>query len=159
MMKTAESSKTDSVLRQLAALRHMTLDQLRDEWRALNGAEPPPYTNDFLRKRLAYRLQELAHGGLPADERTRLGALLKDRGFDCMGIQTRPIKRAKDLPPPGTRLIREWNGGRHEVTVTQTGFEFEGRRYRSLSAIAKAITGTHWNGCAFFGLRTRKQQE
>ena len=158
-MTTAESSKTGAILRQLAALRHMTLDQLRDEWRVLNGTEPPPYKTGFLRKRLSYRLQELAYGGLPEDEITRMGALLKDRGYDGIGIQKRPVKRTKDLPPPGTRLIREWNGGRHEVTVTQTGFEYAGRWYRSLSAIAKAITGTHWNGFAFFGLRTRKQQE
>jgi hypothetical protein len=59
----------------------------------------------------------------------------------------------------GTRLVREWNGRRYEVTVVPGGFVFEGRRYRSLTAITKAITGTHWNGRAFFGLRNNGRKE
>jgi hypothetical protein len=60
-------------------------------------------------------------------------------------------------PTPGTRLVREWNGQRHEVTAVEGGFEYNGRKHRSLSAIAKAITGAHWSGPQFFGLRTPKE--
>jgi hypothetical protein len=63
------------------------------------------------------------------------------------------------MPVVGTRLIRDWNDRRYEVTVTYGGFEFEGRRYRSLSAIAKVITGTHWNGRAFFGLKQQNDKK
>ncbi len=88
---------------------------------------------------------------------------LVEAGFDEFGGEPERRKESHhkpDIPVAGTRLVREWNGRRYEVTVASGGFVFEGR-YRSLTAIAKAITGTHWNGRAFFGLRNggRKEQE
>ncbi len=143
-----------SVARQVTGLGRLDLAGLRERWRELFGTEPPAYSRVFLRKRLAYRLQELAYGGLREETHVRMRQILDQGGFDEDG---RPVnkkrKKRGNIPVAGTRLVREWQGQRYEVTVAQGGFEFQGRRYKSLSAIARAITGTRWNGPAFFGLR------
>jgi hypothetical protein len=146
-----------SLLKQIADLERRSLAELQDRWRQLCGTEPPRYNRESMVKRLAYRLQELAHGGLRQDAREQMNQLLDDAGYNEIGglrAGTRPPAH-REQPVVGTRLVREWDGRRYEVTVVPGGFEFEGRRYRSLSAIAKTITGTHWNGPAFFGLRSR----
>ena len=151
-----------SVVKQIADLQRLSLSDLRHRWEQLLGGEPPRYSREFLVRRLAHRLQELAHGGLSHASRAKMEELLEEAGYDELGAvrpSRKPSTRRRDLPVLGTRLIREWNGVRHEVTVVQGGFEFTGRRYRSLTAIAKAITGTHWNGPAFFGLRNRRTEE
>ena len=140
-----------SVVKQVADLDGLSYAQLKDRWRTLCGSEPPTVSRAYLVRRLAYRLQELAFGGLPQVARERLEAIADELE------KPKAVKRRKDMPVPGTRLIREWDGRRHEVTVTREGFEYEGLPYRSLSAIARAITGTRWNGPAFFGLRSRKR--
>jgi hypothetical protein len=146
-----------SLLKQIADLERRSLAELQDRWRQLVGTEPPRYAREFMVKRLAYRLQELAHGGLTQDTRDRMNQLLDDAGYNELGgLRAGARPRAhRESPVVGTRLVREWDGRRHEVTVVQGGFEFEGQRYRSLSAIAKVVTGTHWNGRAFFGLPPR----
>ena len=146
---------SDSIVKQIAGLHRLNSAQLKERWRELFGAEPPGYNRTFLIKRLAYRLQELIHGGLPDAARAKMRDILQDAGLTEDGLapgKGRLAKRNRELPTTGTRLVRIWNGDRHEVTTIQGGFEYQGRRYRSLSAIAKAITGTHWNGRAFFGL-------
>ena len=150
---------SDSVLQQVAALGRMSADELQDRWRELVGTEPPRYNREFLVKRLAYRLQELAYGGLSEATHERMSQALEQAGLGELGAARTGAKRtpqSRNLPVAGTRLVREWNGGRYEVTVVPGGFEFDGRRYRSLTAITKAITGTHWNGPAFFGLRSAR---
>jgi hypothetical protein len=139
---------TTAVLAQVAALPAMPTDKLKALWRDLFAAEPPPYNRTFLVKRLAYRLQELAFGGLSARAERRLDDLVDE-------VDGKRKPRPKDMTAPvaGTRLIREWQGAMHEVTVLADGFEWQGRRYQSLSAVARAITGTRWNGPLFFGLR------
>ena len=143
--------KTD-VPRRLAALKTATTPDLKQQWRTLFGTEPPPYNRRFLENRLAYRVQELAYGGLKPETVKRLDALAAQ--FDGRGIATRRI-RHDAKPVAGTRLMREYQGVQHSVTVTGDGYEYQGRPYRSLSAIARAITGTRWNGLLFFGLRSR----
>ena len=155
---------SDSTLRQITQLSKLSFSELQARWRSLFGSEPPAYHRRFLVKRLAYRLQELAYGGLSEATRAQMADILKDAGLDEQASipgRGRTQKRPNDLPLAGTRLVREWNGRRYEVTVASGGFVFEGRRYRSLTAITKAITGTHWNGRAFFGLRNngRKEQQ
>ena len=155
---------SDSSLRQITQLSKLSFSELQARWRSLFGSEPPAYHRRFLVKRLAYRLQELAYGGLSEATRAQMADILKDAGLDEQASipgRGRTQKRPNDLPLAGTRLVREWNGRRYEVTVASGGFVFEGRRYRSLTAITKAITGTHWNGRAFFGLRNngRKEQQ
>ena len=143
--------KMSTVLRQVAGLDDMDLRQLRERWRELFDAEPPTYGRAMLMKRLAYRIQELAYGGLGDDVRDQMDRILDGAGYDEMGRKGNINKRAG--PIPGTLLIREWKGGRHEVTALENGFEYRGRRFRSLSAVAFHITGTKWNGPAFFGTR------
>lgn len=141
------------VLARLAALKDAPIADLKQQWRDLFGTEPPPYNRPFLESRLAYRTQELAYGGLKPETLARLEALGEQ--LDGGNPVLRRI-RGDDKPVAGTRLVREHRGVEHIVTVLQDGYEWQGRPYRSLSAIARAITGTRWNGWAFFGLQNRR---
>jgi hypothetical protein len=138
-----------NVLRQIALLQEASTADLKVRWRELFGKEPPPFSRPYLQDRLAYRIQELAYGGLKPEIVARLEAL--GERLDGGNIVLRRI-RADDRPIAGTRLMREYQGVEHAVTVLPDGFEYQGRPYRSLSAIARAITGTRWNGWTFFGL-------
>ncbi|MBL6459400.1 DUF2924 domain-containing protein [Belnapia sp. T6] len=140
------------VLGRLAALQSAPIAHLKKQWRALFGKEPPPFNRLYLQSRLAYRIQELAYGGLKPETRARLEALGEQ--LDGGNVVLRRI-RADSRPLPGTRLIREYDGVQHVVTVRTDDFDYEGRPYRSLSAIARHITGTRWNGWTFFGLKGR----
>ena len=142
------------ILREIRALHQMDQQQLRERWLELTGKQAPNCNREYLVKRLAYRIQELAFGGLSETAQTIMDGLLRAAGYDEQGLQHSRVKGKRDRAPlVGTRLVREWNGERYEVTVTEQGYEFRGRYYQSLSAIAKFITGTQWNGPAFFGLR------
>jgi hypothetical protein len=140
------------VLSRLAALHAAPIATLKRQWLELYGKEPPPFSRSYIQSRLAYRIQELAYGGLKPETVDRLVALGEQ--LDGGNVVLRRI-RADSRPLAGTRLIREWQGVQHVVTVRQDDFEFEGRPYQSLSAIARHITGTRWNGWTFFGLRAR----
>ena len=141
---------TNTVLIRLAALKTTPTPDLKDQWRDLFGKEPPPYNRRFLESRLAYRIQELACGGLKKETIERLEALGEQ--LDGGKVSVRKT-RLDDRPIAGTRLIREWQGVEHCVTVRDGDYEWQGRPYRSLSAAARAITGTRWNGLVFFGLK------
>lgn len=144
--------KTD-VLERLDALKASDIVALKAQWRSLFGTEPPPYNRRFLESRLAYRVQELAYGGLKPETVARLEALGEQ--FDGGNITVRRM-RGDDRPIAGTQLIREYQGVEHLVTVKHDGFDYQGRPYKSLSAIARGITGTRWNGRVFFGLRASR---
>jgi hypothetical protein len=141
------------VLGRLAALKTAAIPALKQQWRELFGAEPPPYNRRFLESRLGYRIQELAYGGLKPETLVRLEVL--GQQFDGGKIIIRRM-RGDDRPIAGTMLIREYQGVEYVVTVTRTGYEYAGQPYKSLSAIARAITGTRWNGRVFFGLRSSR---
>jgi hypothetical protein len=144
---------TDTVLAQLTALKTTQTPDLKKQWRKLFETEPPPYNRRFLESRLAYRIQELAYGGLKPETIRRLEALGEQ--LDGGNVATRKT-RADERPIAGTRLIREWRGVEHSVTVLKDGYEWQGRPYKSLSAIARAIAGSRWNGWVFFGLKNTK---
>ena len=144
---------TDTVLAPLAALKDAPAPVLKAKWRALFDTEPPPYNRRFLESRLAYRIQELAYGGLKKETVERLRVLGKQ--YDGKA-GTRPKGRSERMPIAGTRLIREWQGIEHCVTVRGDDFEYQGRPYKSLSAIAREITGVRWNGWVFFGLKNHR---
>ena len=147
-------TKQDPIPARLAALKTTPTPDLKAQWRELFGSEPPPFNRRYLESRLAYRIQELAYGGLKPETIRRLEKL----GEDLDGGN--PIKRRirTDIKPiTGTRLLREWQGVEQIVTVTADGFEWQGRPYQSLSAIARAITGTRWNGWVFFGLKNHRR--
>jgi hypothetical protein len=145
---------TTAILTQVAELPTLPTPKLKAMWRELTGTEPPPYNRTFLIKRLAYRIQELAFGGLSVQAERRLDDLVDE-------LDGKKKPKAKDMTAPivGTKLIREWQGVMQEVTALADGFEWQGRRYQSLSAVARAITGTRWNGPLFFGLRKHGKLE
>jgi hypothetical protein len=129
------------------ALDHASLDELRREWRRLYRSEPPRISRDLLIRGIGYRRQEIQHGGLGKSTHRKLKALAKM--FRTTGrVGPDPGLALK----PGARLVREWHGRTHTVTVTEDGFEYAGTSYASLNKIAKKITGAHWAGPRFFGL-------
>src|ERR1051326_7042969 len=144
-----------SVLAQIGALKSMDAKALKVRWRELFDTEPPPYNRKFLESRLAYRVQELAYGGLKPATVERLAALARQGG----GKATAGAPMGPQRPITGTRLVREWQGVEHSVTVRDDGFEYQGRPFKSLSAIARQITGTRWNGLVFFGLKNQRGHE
>lgn len=140
-----------NILSQLAALKGAPATALKARWRELFDTEPPAYNRRFLESRLAYRIQELAYGGLSQDTLERLRAMAKQYADQKPAERkTRPQLR----PVAGTKLVREWEGIEHCVTVRLDDFEYLGRPYKSLSSVAREITGTKWNGWVFFGLKT-----
>jgi len=128
----------DSIPARLAALKTTPTPDLKKQWRDLFDSEPPPYNRRYLESRLAYRIQELAYGGLKPETIRRLERLGEE--LDGGDRAKRSIRADRDRPITGTRLLREW----------------QGRPYKSLSAIARAITGTRWNGWVFFGLKNHR---
>lgn len=134
----------------LARLAAMSPVQLRDRWDAGGGDAAPAVPTSLLRRLLAQRLQEKRHGSLPLMVARELERVAADTG-----------STATPSPPPkvsltaGTRLIREWNGQTIAVEVTDAGFVWNDRTYRSLTEIAREVTGAHWSGPRFFGLKRR----
>ncbi|MBF0182376.1 MAG: DUF2924 domain-containing protein [Magnetococcales bacterium] len=139
------------VIKQVAALSGMSIAELKKMWKELYKTEPPQFNRSFLEKRLTYRLQELAHGGLKRESEKRLERLATS------DEEAPPAQKRGDLLP-GTRLIREWKGEEHRCTVLSDGFEYQGRKFGSLSAAANFITGTKWNGHVFWGLRRQGEK-
>jgi Protein of unknown function (DUF2924) len=145
--------KPDLIPARLAALKTTPTNELKQLWRDLFDRDPPVFNRKYLESRLAYRIQELAYGGLKPETVQRLEALGEQ--LDGGNITTRRIRT--DLKPmAGTRLIRDYQGTEQVVTVLQDGYEWQGRPYRSLSSVARAITGTRWNGWVFFGLKNHR---
>lgn len=131
-----------STAHQLAAIETMGLDALRAEWRRRFKADPHlRISTDLLRRAVTYRVQEAAFGGLRADVARKLASA-------AWAITAAPTAGLKS----GTTLVREWHGRTHTVRTLDEGFEYEGQRYRSLSIIAREITGAAWSGPRFFGL-------
>ncbi|WP_075220686.1 DUF2924 domain-containing protein [Acuticoccus yangtzensis] len=149
-------NQTDSIPARLAALKTTPTSELKKQWRDLFDSEPPAFNRRYLESRLAYRIQELAYGGLKPETVRRLERLGEELDG---GDRAKSRKRAdhSDKPITGTRLLREWKGVEHVVTVLADGYEWQGRPYKSLSAIARAITGTRWNGRVFFGLKNQRR--
>ena len=139
--------------RRLAAIEKLGLPELRAEWRRL-FRKPPPHrlSRDLLIRGIAYKIQEAVHGGPSKPTLRRLKILSDQSASSAFGKLER-----QSAFKPGTKLLREWNGTTHEVHVLADGFEWRGQIYASLSGIAEAITGAHWSGPRFFGLRTRTQ--
>lgn len=148
-----KAAVSDLLIEEIVALEALGIEQLRSRWAEAYGGPPPPCSRrQFLVRGLAHRLQEEVLGGLAAAVRERLVRLagaLERHGGD-------PFFAAPRIKP-GTRLIRQWRGVIHQVTVLDNGFAYRGERYKSLSAIARIITGTRWSGPTFFGLKTGRR--
>jgi Protein of unknown function (DUF2924) len=127
-----------------------SLDELRAEWRRLYLHDPPRISRDLLTLGIAYRIQEIEHGGLGKATLRKLRTLAKT---------LRTSGRVGPTPSlslkPGARLVREWRGRTHTVTVTEDGFEYAGTNYPSLTKVAREITGAHWSRPRFFALQAR----
>jgi Protein of unknown function (DUF2924) len=144
---TGATSRDLEVARRLEALSDLTPDELRKEWRRLYRSQPPRLSRDLLVRAIAYRIQELRYGGLSKATRRKLAALAEARNSGA------EIAKERDQRiRVGARLLREWNGRTHTVTVEEEGFTYAGRTYSSLSAIAREITGARWSGPRFFWL-------
>jgi hypothetical protein len=136
----------------LSRLPTLDIGELRRQWRSLYKAEAPRHlSRELLVRAIAYRMQELAGGGLRPEPQRQLLRIAKD--FKETGAAT--IRGRPELKP-GTRLMREWQGRSYDVLVLDDGFSWQGTRYRSLSAIARKITGTAWSGPLFFGLKPNR---
>ncbi|MGE8143483.1 DUF2924 domain-containing protein [Novosphingobium sp. NPDC080210] len=142
------------VIARLAALKTMTVKELKAEWSKLMGSDAPNNSSQFMIQRLSYRIQELAFGGMSKPLVRTLDALADE--YEGKKVRKSVIADPRN-PIIGTRLVRGWNGTEHTVTVMKDGFDWNGQRFKSLSAIAKTITGTNWNGYRFFGLRAAER--
>lgn len=161
-----------TIAREVALLSDLTVNQLQEKWVAVWGEKCRSRNKDFLRKRIAWKIQANAYGGLSqrALERARDLAdetLLKIRNpapFPPPSAGGRTVHHRihapgdPRIPAPGVVITRDYKGRKLLVSVLDKGFEFEGRVYRSLTAIAKEITGSHWNGVHFFGLDGGKRE-
>jgi hypothetical protein len=151
-LKTKPSDELGTnIAARLREIEQMDHAALRVEWRRLYRAHPPKrVTRDLLLLAVAWKIQEQAHGGLGAATKRRLGDLAATLERD--GDVTRGrVARLK----PGAKLVREWRGKTHTVIVGEDGFQWQGRHWRSLSVIAREITGGHRSGPRFFGLKDR----
>jgi hypothetical protein len=157
-----------TIIQQIQELRSMTVSQLREKYEEVFGEPTTARNKDYLWKRIAWRIQELEYGGLSERVKQRAREIADEhdirvrppRGaFQEFDSPVKPSKvRGKvgmktNLPAPGTLLTREYKGRRITVEILENGFRYEGQPFRSLSAIAREVTGTHWNGRLFFGLR------
>ena len=146
-----EAKSTAEIEAKLTALTVMDGDGLRREWRRLYRSNPPRrLKRDLMALAVAWKLQEKVYGGLTVAQKRRLAGIAEDLRKNG-DLSAGPAIRLK----PGLRLVREWRGKTHDVLVLEDGFEWNGERRRSLSAIAQEITGTHWSGPLFFGLKPR----
>jgi hypothetical protein len=142
----SEQALKDSITARVLALPNCSYRELGEQWRAVWGTEPPrKASREFLIRAVAYGIQAQAFGGLDAKT---LQILRKANGANGQRLKPKRAPLAK-----GSKLFREWHGETHEVLVLDKGFAWRGGTYPSLSAIACAITGAHWNGRAFFGLK------
>jgi hypothetical protein len=145
---------SETVADQIAKLRSLPRQQLLELWRHLyRKAAPTGFKRDLMVPFLAYRIQENAYGGLQPSTRSELRRMARR-----MESSTTNSNRQICQPrmKSGTRILRKWRGETHEVVVTESGYEYRGASYKSLSEIARKITGTRWSGPAFFGLKSPK---
>lgn len=135
----------------LAKLKTMSPAQLRAFWRDCWRKPAPELGPDLLRRGIAWKLEARIHGELPLHIRREIDGVLRR-----LASGRSAINEERASFKPGTRLVREWHGTMHQVVVLESGYEHEGRHYTSLTQVASAITGVHWSGPKFFGLRSRR---
>ena len=153
--RPGENSQMDAtVLARLAAMQAMSVKELKEKWASLFATAAQNNSRAFLEVRIASGIQELSYGGLSRDTRRTLDMLADE-------VEGKLVRKSMAVdarnPMPGTKLLRKWNGVEHMVTMLSDGYEWNSRKYKSLSAVAKAITGTNWNGFRFFGFRDKSK--
>ena len=149
MSRRVPALDDEALVAEIASLSKLDIDELRDQWKAIYGKAPSrEIGRSFLTRAITYRLQERAYGGLkPSTHRLLAGVAAGTATGSSSSPQTR-------MAHSGTILVREWRGTAHRVTMLDDGVSFNGKRYRSLSEVAREITGSRWSGPRFFGLRS-----
>jgi len=149
MTRRAPALDREALAAEIASLSKLGIDELRERWKAMYGRAPSPdMGRSFLTRAIAYKLQEQAFGGLSPSTR-RLLVRFAEETTAGSSPKKPQIRKAQS----GTILIREWQGTAHRVTMLDDGVSFNGKYYRSLSEVAREITGSRWSGPRFFGLR------
>lgn len=168
---SAERAGAAKLAEELEALEQMSMGELVEKYREAFGVPTRTRNKSYLRKKIAWRIQELAEGGLSQRALARIEELaplapVRWRSplpelMDAMALVATPKQSERDprLPPPGTTIVRVHQGVEHRVTVLESSFEYQGQRFKSLSQIARLIAGTPWNGFLFFGLQRRARGE
>lgn len=158
-MTTEGGQMAENITNQIMLLKDRTLEELRSKYEEMfNGEKTTSNNKVFLWRKIAWRLQEIEYGGLDAQTKGKINELIKD--YDPINnkiLRPQPSggrEKSKDrdtrLPIPGAIIRKEYKGQLLEVKVLEKGFEFQDKHYKTLSAIAKAVTGDHWNGYLFF---------
>jgi len=149
-----KSMTTEGLAGELARLPALDRAGLIERWRELYGSEPPASISQLLMQRaIAYRMQEKVWGGLDASTRRFLAKVAEAASAGRQIAIPQPVIKS------GTRLLREWHGITYEVAVTESGVLFQGKQYKSLSEVARIITGVKWSGPLFFGLKRKAQHD
>jgi hypothetical protein len=149
---TKREGESKGAIRQLSRLSKLDIHELREEWRRLYKADASPHlSRELLIRAVACRMQEIALGGLGPEPQRQLRQIAVE--LEQTGAAA---KRFRPQLKPGTRLLREWQGRTYEVVVLDDGVSWQGTQYRSLSAIARKITGTAWSGPPFLGLKQNR---
>jgi hypothetical protein len=150
MHPETQGRNAETLSQQLAELGQSGIAELKERWRSIYGTQPHRrISRELLTRALAYRIQEESFGGLKPATRKLLERIAGDAS-SRIPIRAPAPRRAS----AGTVLIREWRGSSHQVMVLDDGAVYRGRRYRSLSEVARFITGAHWSGPLFFGLKS-----
>ena len=154
----------ETKLSEIMKLKEKSLDELKAKYEELfPGRQAPSNNKVFLWRKIAYKIQELEYGGVSAEAQSKIEQLIQQ--YDPINnkalrpdaaIENQPKKRSlsrdKRLPIPGTVIIKEYKGIKLEIKILESGFEYHNKVYKSLTAIAKEVTGAHWNGYLFFNL-------
>ena len=149
MRRRAPAIDCEALAAEIASLSKLSIDDLRERWSAMYGRAPSrAIGRSFLTRAIAYRLQERVYGGLKPSTRRLLARVAEETATGSS-----PKKPRNRKAQTGTILIREWQGNAHRVTMLDDGVSFNGKHYRSLSEVAREITGSRWSGPRFFGLR------
>jgi len=153
---------TETKLSEIMKLKEKSLEELKTKYQELSGQEPPSSNKLFLWRKIAYRLQELECGNVSEETQGKIQELIKK--YDPVNntgvrpdngngeIANKKPSRDRRLPIPGTLITKSYKGKKYELKILEKGFEYNNKTYKSLSAIAKEITGAHWNGYLFFNL-------
>lgn len=152
-----------TITQQIRELENLTAAQLAERYEELFGKAPHVRNKAYLQRKVAWKLQEREFGGLSARAKARLNELIAEIDLPLGDLGPRPSRKPKRkdtrAPLVGTTLVRRWHDQEIRVEVRDNGFEWDGTLYRSLTAVAKAVTGSHWNGKLFFGLTTRRKAQ
>jgi hypothetical protein len=154
MKRRAPALGSVELASEILSLSKLDIDKLRERWKAIYGKAPSrEIGRSFLTRAISYRLQERVYGGLKPSTSRLLARAVEET---ATGASKKPQTR---MAQSGTILIREWRGTAHRVTMLDDGVSFNGKRFRSLSEVARAITGSRWSGPRFFGLRSQNTED